>query len=111
MLNAIRKAERAAAAKKNHHHHGRGSGTTGPSSSGGGGNRNGPIDINRIIVPAKVHSSGGGGVLRQLLGWAAPASATSIPTPLLVLTGLALVLMVGALAAFVSRRIQARRAR
>jgi hypothetical protein len=49
---------------------------------------------------------GGGGVLDPLK----PASADSVPIPLLVLAGLALVLLAAASAGFAARRIQARRA-
>jgi hypothetical protein len=49
----------------------------------------------------------GGGPLGDIL---TPANADSIPIPLLVLAGLALVLLAAASAGFVARRLQARRA-
>lgn len=44
------------------------------------------------------------------IGFLEPANADSIPVPLLVLAGLALVLLAAASAGFVARRLQARRA-
>jgi hypothetical protein len=44
------------------------------------------------------------------IGFLEPANADSVPIPLLVLAGLALVLLAAASAGFVARRLQARRA-
>ena len=67
---------------------GAGGGTTPPSSGGG-------------------DEGGGGG--EGIIGIGKPANADSVPIPLLVLAGLALVLLAAASAGFVARRIQARR--
>jgi hypothetical protein len=68
-----------------------GGGPTGGGSSGGG-------------------SSGGGkGFFQRLADRLGPGNAESIPLPLLVLGGLALLLLLAALATWLARRIQARR--
>ena len=51
----------------------------------------------------------GGGPLRSLLDWFGPSNAQAVPTPLLVLAGIALLLLASAAASFLARRIQARR--
>ena len=51
------------------------------------------------------------GVFRRVLDWLGPSNAESIPTPLLVLAGIALLLLAAAAASFVAHRIQARRLR
>jgi hypothetical protein len=70
-------------------------GSGGGASGGGGGTGGG--------------SSGSGGDSRGLLGSFSPSNAQSIPLPLLVLGGLALLLLLAAAATLVARRIQARR--
>ena len=67
-------------------------GGTAPPSSGGG-----------------EEGGTGGGDGDGLIGAVKPANADSVPIPLLVLAGLALVLLAAASAGFVARRIQARR--
>lgn len=57
-------------------------------------------------VPGSPGDGGGDGPLGVLK----PANADSVPIPLLVLAGLALVLLAAASAGFVARRVQARRA-
>jgi hypothetical protein len=80
---------------------GAGPGPSGPSSdpSGGGGSTpaGGP--------PAPASSGSGSGII----GAFSPSDAQSIPLPLLVLGGLALLLLVAAGATLVARRVQARR--
>lgn len=66
------------------------------------------------LVPSGTSSGGGGGddsggVLRRALDWLGPSNAEAIPTPLLVLAGIALLLLASAAASFMARRIQARR--
>jgi hypothetical protein len=56
-------------------------------------------------------SGGSGDGSDSLLGKVKPANADSVPIPLLVLAGLALVLLAAASAGFAARRIQARRLR
>ena len=46
---------------------------------------------------------------RGILGWMSPANADSIPVPLLVLAGLALLLLAAAATSFVAHRLHARR--
>jgi hypothetical protein len=79
---------------------GAGAGPTGPSTGGGGPASSGS---NGGGGPAKPSSSGG------VLGALSPSDAQSIPLPLLVLGGLALLLLAAAGATLVARRIQARR--
>ena len=50
------------------------------------------------------------GVFTQVARWLSPDTADSIPVPLLVLAGLALLLMAAAFVSFVTRRVQAKRA-
>ena len=49
------------------------------------------------------------GVLSRAIDWLGPSNASSVPTPLLVLAGIALLLLASAAASFVARRIHARR--
>ena len=51
----------------------------------------------------------GGGVVDDVLNLVGPRNADSIPLPLLVLAGIALLLLAAAAASFVARRVQARR--
>jgi hypothetical protein len=66
-------------------------GFTGPGDKGGGG------------------GGGGGGPVHWLSNRLAPGSAQSVPLPLLVLGGLALLLLLAAAATWFARRMQARR--
>ena len=52
----------------------------------------------------------GGGFFHWLAGKLGPSTADTIPIPLLVLGGLALMLMLAAAVSFFARRVQARRA-
>ena len=65
-------------------------GISGPGDKGGGG-------------------GGGGGPIHWLSNRLAPGSAQSVPLPLLVLGGLALLLLLAAAATWLARRMQARR--
>jgi hypothetical protein len=84
-----------------------GGATKGDGSSGGGkGDRN--------ANPVAFGSRGGGddppkGVVSQLINRIGPKNAGSVPLPLLVLAGIALLLLAAAAASFVARRIQTRR--
>ena len=49
------------------------------------------------------------GAVTRALHWLGPADATSIPTPLLVLAGIAFLLLAAAGGSFLNRRLQARR--
>lgn len=49
------------------------------------------------------------GILGRAINWLGPSNANSVPTPLLVLAGIALLLLASAAASFVAHRIQARR--
>jgi hypothetical protein len=51
------------------------------------------------------------GVFRRALDWLGPSNASSVPTPLLVLAGIALLLLLAGAASFVARWYQARRLR
>lgn len=80
-----------------------GPGNGGPSSPGSGG----------AGGPGSGSGGPGGGGGSGPVGWISshlgPGSAQSVPLPLLVLGGLALLLLLAALATWVARRIQARR--
>jgi hypothetical protein len=78
--------------------------TTEPGGAGGG---NGGSDGGSGGEAAPPPSGGDNGVL----GAVKPENADSIPIPLLVLAGLALVLLAAAAAGFAARRIQARKLR
>ncbi|HYA09461.1 MAG TPA: hypothetical protein VEG24_07710 [Gaiellaceae bacterium] len=54
-------------------------------------------------------SSSGGGPIGSVIDHFAPSNAQTVPLPLLVLGGLALLLMFAALATWITRRIQGRR--
>jgi len=65
-------------------------------------------DGEAVPLPSGGNDPGGGD---GVLGVVKPANADSVPIPLLVLAGLALVLLAAASAGFAARRIQARRLR
>ena len=78
----------------------------------------GPPDRNTLIIGAngrktatKHKEAHQPGIFRRGLDWLGPSSATSIPTPLLVLAGIAILLLATAAISFVAHRIQARRLR
>ena len=79
---------------------GPGAGPNGPS----GGNNSGGTPSGGS--GSKAPSSGGGG---GVLGSWTPNNAQSIPLPLIVLAGLALLLLAAAAATWFARRVQARR--
>ena len=74
-----------------------GGGGGGASGGGGGGSSGGG------------GGTGGSGLFRQLAQKLGPGNAQSIPLPLLVLGGLALLLLLTAAATWFARRVQARR--
>jgi hypothetical protein len=74
-------------------HHDRGGGPTAFGGGGGGGGGGEPPK----------------GFLSRWIDWAGPKNAGSIPLPLLVLAGIAVLLLGAATASFVTGRIQARR--
>jgi len=76
------------------------------TGAGGGGSGDGGSGGGEATPP-----SGGSGDDDGVLGAVKPANADSVPIPLLVLAGLALVLLAAASAGFAARRIQARRVR
>jgi hypothetical protein len=67
----------------------------------------------RSAAPLAFGRHGGGdppkGVLSQLIDRVGPKNAGSVPLPLLVLSGIALLLLAAAAASWLARRIQARR--
>ena len=67
-------------------------------------------DGENTALPSGGNDSGGGSG-DGVLGVVKPANADSVPIPLLVLAGLALVLLAAASAGYAARRIQARRVR
>jgi hypothetical protein len=76
---------------------GGGDGTSGPTASATGSN-DGPIS-----------KSGDGGPINWLSNHLAPGNAQSVPLPLLVLGGLALLLLLAAAGTWLARRIQTNR--
>jgi hypothetical protein len=79
----------------------------------GGGNIVGAGEVPPIppdASEAEAVESSGGGFFRELLARLGPKNADSIPIPLLVLAGLALLLLGAASASYLARWIQARRA-
>jgi hypothetical protein len=80
---------------------------TGGGAPGGNTSTTGDEDPGDTSPTAGGGADEGGGPIGDVLK---PANADSIPIPLLVLAGLALVLLAAASAGFVARRIQARRA-
>jgi hypothetical protein len=85
-----------------HQERGDGLGGGGPSGGGGtppgagGGNGGGP-------------SAGSGSIVKRIGRWLGPGDAQSIPLPLLVLGGLALLLLLAAFGTWLARRLQTRR--
>jgi hypothetical protein len=86
---------------------GNGDQTETTTGAGGGGSGGGGSGEGEATPPPPSGGSGDDGVL----GAVKPANADSVPIPLLVLAGLALVLLAAASAGFAARRIQARRVR
>jgi hypothetical protein len=78
-----------------------GGGTGGPSTDGGSGGGGG--------TGAVGGSGGGGGPLGSGIDKIGGSSAQSVPVPLLVLGGLALLLLLAAGATWIARRLQSRR--
>lgn len=95
----------------------RGNGPGGGIGGGGGGGGGGPIGgggggsvSNSAYSGAKVaspHQS----PFTKVIDWLGPSNASSIPLPLLVLAGIALLLLAGAAASWFARRLQSRRLR
>ena len=81
--------------------------------------KQGKHDINDAtpVPPGPGASSGGGaskhdeGVFDRVVHAIGPSSADSVPLPLLILAGLAMLLLAAAAASLIARRIQARKAR
>ena len=81
-----------------------------PAQTGGGTDRTSTLPGETDTTDGNSEASPGGGDDGPLGDVLKPANADSIPIPLLVLAGLALVLLAAASAGFVARRLQARRA-
>jgi hypothetical protein len=79
-----------------------GGGTGGPTTGGGPGSPSGPGDGTTTPQPHK-------SFITRLSDRLGPGNAQSIPLPLLVLGGLALLLLLAAGATWIARRLQARR--
>ena len=100
-------------------HQERGNGGSGPSSgpsggslgTGGGGNGSGGNGGggNTGLGNGGGGSTHSGGILHRLASDIGPGNAQSIPLPLLVLGGLAVLLLLTAAATWLTRRLQARR--
>jgi hypothetical protein len=90
-------------------------GASGSGSGGSGGSGSGPSSGSG----GSGGSSGSGGTpaapptnqgpIQKAIDWVGPSNAESIPLPLLVLAGIALLLLAAAAASFAARRLQARR--
>jgi len=71
-----------------------------------------PKGSKRNVAPVVFSNHGGEppkGLVSRLIDKIGPSNADSVPLPLLVLAGIALLLLAAAAASFVARRIQARR--
>ena len=90
---------------------------------GSGGGSNGPIGGDDVVPPPPATGAEGeaagadgangdesGGVIGEVFDFLRPNNADSIPLPLLILAGLALLLLGAAAAGFIAKRFQARRA-
>jgi hypothetical protein len=85
-------------------------GSSGPTgSSGGGGGGGGSIGGGGGGTTGGGGAAAGGGLLHRLAAHIGPGNAQSIPLPLLVLGGLAVLLLLTAAATWLTRRMQARR--
>lgn len=80
----------------------------GPGSGFGGGAA--PATDRALAISDGEATSEKPGVFRRAIDWLGPSNAETIPTPLLVLAGIALLLLASAAASFLARRIQTRRA-
>jgi hypothetical protein len=92
--------ERALLAVTRHKHNG------GPPASGPGKATRSTASTSPSAAKGDTPSEG---VVTRAVGWLGPNNATSIPTPLLVLAGVAFLLLAAAGASFLNRRLQARR--
>jgi hypothetical protein len=81
-----------------------GGGGSGPTTGGGSGPSAGPT-----TTPSSKPTHRG--PFTRAIEWLGPSNADSIPLPLLVLGGIALLLLAGAAASWFARRYQARRLR
>jgi hypothetical protein len=80
-------------------------GSGGPTGPGGGTGPSGPGSSSGTGTPAK----GGGGFFNAIGDRLGPGNAQSIPLPLIVLAGLALLLLLAAGTTWFARRLQSRR--
>jgi hypothetical protein len=80
----------------------------GPGSGGFGGGA-GAVTDSRGLQSSPGSGDARRGALTRAIDWLGPSDASSVPTPLLVLAGIALLLLASAAASFVARRIHARR--
>jgi hypothetical protein len=80
------------------------SGGGGPKAGGGNGPHSSGSGSGNGTTPAKSKS-----LITRLFDSVGPANAQSIPLPLLVLAGLAVLLLLAALGTWLARRVQARR--
>jgi hypothetical protein len=85
-----------------------GGGTSGPSS-GPNNSSGGPSSSGGNSSSGGGKSASGGGFIDQFSHKVGPSNAQSIPLPLLVLAGLAVLLLLAALATWIARRMQSRR--
>src|SRR5207253_2267436 len=94
----------------------RGGGGGGPSSNGGDPSTGGSSSAGSSSGGSSSGSSSSSagrnkGPIQRAIDWIGPSNAESIPLPLLILAGIALLLLAAAAASFVARRVQARRLR
>jgi opacity protein-like surface antigen len=76
---------------------------------GGGGGPSGPTSSPSTNLPGTSTSKSDGGPINWLSNHLAPGNAQSVPLPLLVLGGLALLLLLAAAGTWLARRIQTNR--
>jgi hypothetical protein len=81
----------------------------GGGSTGGGSNLGGPGPSGGSTGGGTSGGTGGGGPVSTGIGKLGPSDAQSVPLPLIVLAGLALLLVLSAGGTWIARRVQARR--
>jgi len=88
---------------------GPGGGSTGGSSPGPTGGSSPSPTAGPTTSPGDTPPAAKKGPVQRGIDWLGPSNAESIPLPLLVLAGIALLLLAAAAASWLARRIQARR--
>ena len=86
-----------------------GGATGGSSSSGSSGGSSSSGGASASSGGSDSTTTKSKGPIQRAIDWIGPSNAESIPLPLLVLAGIALLLLAAAAASFIARRVQSRR--